>query len=86
MLLMSIGTSAQVQVDSRLLPKTLAPTLRGDGAVDIMAGTAVRQVPLYDVAGTGTTLIGAVLYHPSFSAASQYNFYSIPTEDADEIQ
>ena len=46
---------------------------------------AVSETPWQRVADEGLMLIGAVLYHPQFSAASNYNFYTMPTADADEI-
>ena len=47
---------------------------------------AVSEAPARATqADEGLMLIVAVLYHPSFSALTNYNFYSMPTEDADEI-
>lgn len=86
LLLMPQGTTAQRQTEPLPLPKSIAPMMNADAAVNIAAGPVLKQVPLYESAESGITLIGAVLYHPSFSSNANYNFYTIPTVDSEEIQ
>lgn len=87
-LLLLVPGSAAAQVAGAIgqLPGSIAPTFGKGMPAAVGGGTKVSQVPLRVDDGSGITLIGAVLYHPSFSANSQYNFYSMPTEDAEEIQ
>lgn len=86
--LMLLPQTAKSQTEMSLseLPQSVAALSGGMLPTADFAGPALKEVPLYVSPETGLTLIGAVLYHPSFSTNSQYNFYTIPTEDADEIQ
>ena len=84
MLLPQSGVAQTVSGQGQL-PASLAPTFGLNMPMNLAGTTAIRQVPLYESEESGLTLIGAVLYHPSFSSNSQYNFYTIPTQDAEEI-
>ncbi|MBQ8064790.1 MAG: choice-of-anchor J domain-containing protein [Prevotella sp.] len=86
LMLLPQSASSQTELNFSQLPQSVATVPDYALTAGSSAGPTLKEMPLYVSPETGLMLIGAVLYHPSFSANSQYNFYTIPTEDADEIQ